>query len=76
MTATEFRGAWQWTDLVDALNETLNFAKRRAVEPAHVDQTAYARFLPAAIMAVTVSQLTISANLALNNNVELMMTDV
>jgi hypothetical protein len=75
VTPTEFRGAWQWSDLVDALNETLNLAKRRAVEPAQVDQLAYARFLPATIMAVTVSQLTISANLALNNNVELMMMD-
>ena len=68
---TDFRGAWQWEDLVDALNETLGFAKRRAVEPVHVDQSAYARFLPATIMAVTMRQLTISADLAFNNDLVL-----
>ena len=63
-------GAWQWPDLVDALNETLNLAKTRAVEPAHIDATAYATFLPATIMATTQSGLTISANLAFNNDVQ------
>jgi hypothetical protein len=71
VTPTAFRGAWQWADLIDALNETLDFAKRRAVEPVHVEQTAYARFLPATIMAVTMRQMTISAALAVNNNVVL-----
>ena len=68
VTPSPFRGAWQWADLVDALNETLDLAKRRAVEPVHVDTTLYAQFLPATVMAVTMRQLTISANLALNNN--------
>lgn len=67
VTPTSFTGKWQWTDVVDALNETLDFARRRAVEPAHVDATAYARFLPATVMAVTFSQITISANLTANN---------
>ncbi len=71
VTPTDFRGAWQWEDLVDALNETLDLAKRRAVEPVHVDRSAYARFLPATIMAVTMRQLTISADLALNNDLRL-----
>lgn len=70
VTPPVFRGAWQWTDLVDALTETLDFAKRRAVEPAHVDATAYAGLLPATVMAVTVNRLTISTNLALNNNLQ------
>ncbi len=70
VTPTDFRGAWQWIDLVDALNETLDLAKKRAVEPAQVDATAYTRFLPATIMAVTHSGLTISANFAINNNLE------
>jgi hypothetical protein len=68
VTPAAFRGAWQWDDLVDALNETLDLAKRRAVEPVHVDSSAYAQFLPATVMAVTMSQLTISMNLALNND--------
>jgi hypothetical protein len=67
LTPTAFRGAWQWNDVVDALNETLDLAKRRAVEPAQIDGTPYAQFVPATIMAVTMAQLTISANLAINN---------
>ncbi len=69
VTPSEFRGAWQWDDLVDGLNETLDFARRRAVEPHHIDRTSYAPFLPATIIATQVSQLTIAANLALNNQV-------
>jgi hypothetical protein len=68
VTPTDFRGSWQWDDLIDALNETLDFAKRRAVEPVHVDSSRFARFLPATVMALTMSQLTISANLAFNNS--------
>lgn len=67
VTPSEFRGTWRWNDLVDALNETLDFAKRRAIEPQHVDKSVYARFLPATTIAAQVQQLTISANLALNN---------
>jgi hypothetical protein len=69
VTPPEFRGAWQWSDLVEALNETLDFAKRRAIEPRQLDRTPYAPFLPATIMAAQVAQLTIAANLALNNQV-------
>lgn len=71
MTPSEFRGAWQWNDLVDTLNETLDFAKRRAVEPKHIDDSLYAPFLPATVMATQAVQLTIAANLALNNNISL-----
>jgi hypothetical protein len=67
VTPAAFTGSWTWEDLVDALNETLDFAKRRAVEPVHVDKTAYARFLPATTTAVTMNQLTISLQYALNN---------
>jgi hypothetical protein len=69
VTPTAFSGAWQWADLVDALNETLDLARMRAVEPDQIDATAYATFLPATIMATTQSGLTISANLAVNNDV-------
>ncbi|ASC71887.1 hypothetical protein XM38_028410 [Halomicronema hongdechloris C2206] len=62
-------GAWQWNDLVDAIRETIEEARLRAVEPTQVDDTAYARFLPATISAVTFHPLTIMLNLALNNNV-------
>jgi hypothetical protein len=69
VTPTAFRSAWQWRDLVDTLHDTLNLAKQRAVEPVHIDQTPYAQLLPATVMAVTLYQISIAANLALNNNV-------
>jgi hypothetical protein len=67
VTPSQFRGTWRWDDLVDALNETLELAKRRAIEPQDIDRTAYAPFLPATIIAAQVEQLTIAADLALNN---------
>lgn len=69
VTPSDFRGEWRWDGLVDALNETLDFAKRRAVEPKHIDATPYAPFLPATVMATQVWQLTIAADLALNNKI-------
>jgi hypothetical protein len=69
VTPTAFRGAWRWEDLVDALHETLDLARLRAVEPAHVDASPYAPLLPATVMAVTTRQLSISANLAFNSGV-------
>ncbi|HYM59326.1 MAG TPA: hypothetical protein VEZ11_00385 [Thermoanaerobaculia bacterium] len=74
LTPAAFRGAWQWNDVVDALNETLDLAKRRAVEPVQIDETRYAQFLPATIMAVTMNQITISANLAINNSLARFVT--
>jgi hypothetical protein len=62
-------GEWQWDDLVGALNETLDLAKTRGVEPVHVDATAYARFLPATVLAVTLFGFSISTALATANGV-------
>jgi hypothetical protein len=62
-------GKWEWADLVDTLHETLELAKRRAVEPDHIDSTPYARYLPATISAATFQPISIGLNLALNNNV-------
>jgi hypothetical protein len=71
VTPPEFRGSWRWPDLVDALNETLDAARRRAVEPVHLEDTAFAPLLPATVVATQVAQLTIAANLALNNRITL-----
>jgi hypothetical protein len=71
VTPSRFTGAWQWNDLVDALHDTFELAKRRAIEPRHVDTTAYAPLLPATVMASQARQLTIAANLAFNNRVVL-----
>ena len=69
VTPPQFIGRWQWQDLVDALHETLAMARKRAVEPAFVDETALAPFLPATVMAVTLFGLSITADLAANNRV-------
>ena len=61
VTPSDKRGKWIWSDVVDALNDTLDFAKRRAVEPDDLQGTQYPRFLPATMMAVTFGQLSISA---------------
>jgi hypothetical protein len=67
VTPPQFRGAWRFDDLVAALNETLDLAKLRAVEPAQIAQTPYAPLLPATVSATQSRQLTIAADLALNN---------
>jgi hypothetical protein len=68
-------GAWRWDDLVGALDETLDLAAVRAVEPGHLDDTAYARFLPATIMAATLRGITIGTRLAANNHALEAMAD-
>jgi len=65
----EFTGNWKWNDLIDAINETLEMAKKRAIEPAHVESTSYAQFLPSTMMAVTLYLITMSTNLAVNNSI-------
>ena len=83
VTPTKFQGQWQWADLVDAINETLDMAKKRAIEPDQLmgkkkegeeeipkdPEDYYAHFLPATLMAVNLYQVSISANLAENNKV-------
>jgi hypothetical protein len=63
------KGTWGWDDLVATLIETLEGAKARGVEPAQIDASGYAQFLPATLMAVTLYQVTIATNLALNNHI-------
>jgi hypothetical protein len=67
VTPSEFKQSWQWKDIVDSLHETLDMAKKRAIEPGHIDTTDYARFLPALVSAVTVYPITAALNMALNN---------
>ncbi|MCC7205945.1 MAG: hypothetical protein IT323_01475, partial [Anaerolineae bacterium] len=64
--APDRTGAWRWQDLVDCLHETLELAKQRAVEPDHIDRTAYAQLLPATVSAVARGLATISLNLSAN----------
>jgi hypothetical protein len=67
VTSASNTGAWQWDDLVGALNETLDLAKKRAVEPAFLDPTAYSRFLPATVTASTSYGITIATALTVAN---------
>ncbi|MEV0385939.1 hypothetical protein [Nonomuraea sp. NPDC050643] len=60
-------GAWRWEDLVAAVGETFELARSRAVEPAHLDGTAYAHLLPATVLSATRRPITISTDLAVNN---------
>jgi hypothetical protein len=60
-------GSWVFRDLVDAVDETFALARTRAVEPAHLDKTAYATFLPAIMMAATWHPISITTPLSLNN---------
>lgn len=59
-------GVWSWEDLLGAVNHALDAAKLRAIEPAHVDQTAYSWFLPATTSAYTFPEISISNNLLRN----------
>jgi hypothetical protein len=66
---------WQWDDLVQTLHDTLDLARLRGVEPDQVAATPYGGFLPATVMSATVRGVSISANLALNNNVLAFLRD-
>ena len=64
---SEFKGSWEWNNLLDIVNDTLNQAKKRAIEPGQIDSTIYARFLPATVSSVTKYPITASLNLSFNN---------
>ena len=55
--------AWTFADVVDAVAETLDLARLRAVEPDDLDALPWARFLPAVITAATLHPITISVDL-------------
>ena len=69
VAAASNTGTWQWEDLVTALHETLDLAKKRAVEPAQLDPTVYSRFLPATVMASTTYGISIATALTAANSV-------
>ena len=69
VTPASASAQWQWQDLVAALNDTLDLAKKRALEPVHLEQKAYASFLPATVMAATLYGISITTSLAAANGV-------
>jgi hypothetical protein len=73
---SERTGAWAWADIVDALHETLDAARLRAVEPDRIDGTAWARFLPAIVTATTLHPITIAIDYArMNGSLQLIEAD-
>jgi hypothetical protein len=69
VTSARFSDGWSWEDLVDALNETLDLARLRAVDADQIAGTTLNRLLPATLMGMTFYEQSISANLAINNHV-------
>jgi hypothetical protein len=59
-------GGWTWEELLNAVDDTLDSAKRRTIEPVHLDTTRYAWFLPATNSAYTFPEISISNNLLRN----------
>jgi len=64
VTPTKLTGNWVWQDIVDALHDSLDSARLRAVEPYQIDQTVYARYLPPLVSPVTRYPITIGMYLA------------
>ena len=60
-------GQWAPADLVDAIIETFELAKTRAVEPAHLGATALAHLLPATVLSATRRKATAGTDFALAN---------
>jgi hypothetical protein len=71
VTPSEFTGQWTWEEVVESLHETLDLAKLRALEPDHIDQTGYARFLPATVATMTVHPVTMFLNYGIEANLEM-----
>jgi len=75
VTPSDFRGEWTWIDLVDALHETLDLCRTRAIEPVQIDRSAYAHFLPATVSTVTYYPVTIALNHAVNNGLKIKINE-
>lgn len=46
-------GAWSWDDVMDTVVETLEWAKKRAVDPDQMNTTLFAQVLPATYAAIS-----------------------
>lgn len=61
------KGYWLWDDLMNTLDETLDWAKKRAVEPDLLDGTAFAQVLPTIMAPINAGNTT--ANLDFGRNI-------
>ncbi len=62
VTPAAFTGAWRWNDIIASLNQALDDAQARAVEPEALGQQ-FAALLPAVLSETSWSPMTISANI-------------
>ena len=74
--APRLDGVWAWDDLVGAIDDAMDLARLRAVEPAQVETLPYARLLPATTSPVTASGISIAANYARVNDVAKYMKEL
>jgi hypothetical protein len=58
--AARMNGHWSWDELLGAVNDALESAKRRAVEPDHVLASRYGWLLPATYAAYTFPEISMS----------------
>ncbi|MEO5906562.1 MAG: hypothetical protein ABIQ11_07540, partial [Saprospiraceae bacterium] len=59
VTPSKLTGMWEWQDIIDSMHFALDSARIRAVEPYHVDDSDYGRYLPALVSPVTRHPITI-----------------
>jgi hypothetical protein len=45
-------GHWVWDDLVHTIEDTVELAKNRAVEPEHLEDTVFGQILPGILMEI------------------------
>lgn len=67
----DFRGGWEWSDLVACLHKALDLAQLRAIEPKTFENTAYSHLLPATVASHTSSPVIPQLNYAAVNGVAL-----
>jgi hypothetical protein len=72
VTPAKMGAVWSWEELTRALDWTWAMARKRAVEPEHLEG-ALAQFLPATLSAVSAKNITINAVLAANISVAAFM---
>ena len=75
-TPPTHKSGWQWQHLVDTLHETLDLARQRAVEPAHLDKTALAPLIPAVMAAVAGQKVTSMLDLMMNNEITKVLKEI
>ena len=75
VTPASVTGEWDWQELIAALHEGLELARLRALEPDQIDQTDYARLLPATVATMTYYPITMALNYAMKATAVSVLSD-